>query len=32
LRRELATGWDQMAQVLGAILPPVQDDTASDVG
>jgi len=22
LRRELATGWDQMAQVLSAILPP----------
>src|SRR3954471_16160942 len=32
MRRELATGWDQMAQVLSAILPPVGDDTHSDVG
>jgi hypothetical protein len=32
LRHELATGWDQMAQVLGAILPPEADDSASGVG
>jgi len=27
LRRELATGWDQMAQVLSAILPPEYDSS-----
>jgi hypothetical protein len=26
LRRDLATGWDQMAQVLSAILPPSYDE------
>jgi len=31
LRRELATGWDQMAQVLSAILPPSSDvDSPAD--
>jgi hypothetical protein len=29
-RHELATGWDQMAQVLGAILPPMPNDTDED--
>ena len=33
LRQELATGWDQMAQVLSAILPPSYDHPAdSDDG
>ena len=30
LRHELAAGWDQMAQVLTAILPPVSDDQLAD--
>jgi hypothetical protein len=29
-RRELARGWDQMAQVLSAILPPQDDRDAED--
>jgi hypothetical protein len=30
LRRELANGWDQMAQVLSAILPPVVPGNPAD--
>jgi hypothetical protein len=31
-RRELADGWNQMAQVLSAILPPVPDGEPEDDG
>ena len=30
LRQELATGWDQMAQVLTAILPPTYEHADDD--
>ena len=30
IREELSSGWDQMAQVLSAILPPSYDDGSSD--
>jgi len=30
LRQELTTGWDQMAQVLTAILPPSHDADGDD--